>query len=110
MRELINVLEQIAIKVWTDEQVRTEHLPEEMRMRAQGLIKKREVTGSSLNMRRHVSTVEKEMIVYALAKANGNRRKAAEFLDMPRSTFYKKLAAYDIGSSAGRDGSKVRKS
>lgn len=107
VRELINVLEQIAIKVWNDEQVSTEHLPEEMRMRAKGLMKKRAVTGSGLNMRQHVSTMEKEMIVYALTKADGNRRKAAELLDMPRSTLYKKLAAYNIGNDTTHAGTKV---
>jgi len=106
VRELINVLEQIAIKVWNDDQVLTEHLPEEMRMRAKGMIKKSAATDSGLNMRQHVSVMEKEMIVYALTKADGNRRKTAELLDMPRSTLYKKLAAYNIVNETSPDKTK----
>ena len=98
VRELVNVLEQIAIKVWNDEQVCAEHLPEEIRTRA-GVMKKKKVSiGNGLNMKQHVYTMEKEMIVYALTRAGGNRRKAAELLNMPRSTLYKKLAAYNISN------------
>jgi transcriptional regulator with PAS, ATPase and Fis domain len=96
VRELINVLEQIAIKVWNDDEVGVEHLPEEMRLRAKGGMKKKVVPGNALNMRQQVSSVEKDMILYALKKTDGNRKKAAELLDMPRSTLYKKLAAYAI--------------
>ena len=39
---------------------------------------------------------EKEAILKALEASNGNKRKAAEILRMPRSTFYIKLAKYGI--------------
>ena len=40
--------------------------------------------------------VEKRAILRALEQANGNKSKAAEYLGMPRSTFYVKLARYKI--------------
>lgn len=44
----------------------------------------------------HMSSVERSAILKALEAAHGNKRKAAELLGMPRSTFYIKLSRYGI--------------
>ena len=44
----------------------------------------------------HMSAVERSAILKALEAAHGNKRKAAELLGMPRSTFYIKLSRYGI--------------
>lgn len=44
----------------------------------------------------HMDAVERKAILKALEAAHGNKRKAAELLGMPRSTFYLKLSKYGI--------------
>jgi two-component system response regulator AtoC len=44
---------------------------------------------------------ERERIVGALAACHGNQTRAAEMLQMPRRTFVRKLAAYDIARPRG---------
>lgn len=96
VRELINVLEQIAIRTSNDDEVGVRDLPEEICLRAKILNKARGQTGKALGIRQHVTTIEREMILSALEETGGNKRKAAKLLKMPRSTFYKKLNAYNI--------------
>jgi DNA-binding NtrC family response regulator len=43
-----------------------------------------------------IKKTEKMLILQALETTNGNKRKAAQFLCMPRSTFYNKLKEYGI--------------
>jgi transcriptional regulator with PAS, ATPase and Fis domain len=60
------------------------------------LKKKKTAVSKNLSMKQQMTEMEKEMILSALIETDGNRRKAAKLLRMPRSTFYKKLAAYAI--------------
>jgi len=98
VRELINMLEQIAIRVWNDNEIGVKELPEEVRLHPnpKGLKKFQGKTAQGLGIRQRVTTVEREMIISALTEAEGNKRKAAGLLRMPRSTFYKKLTEYRI--------------
>jgi DNA-binding NtrC family response regulator len=48
-------------------------------------------------MKDQVKKTERKLIASALQQTNGNRRKAAMLLNMPRSTFYQKLKSYDMG-------------
>jgi DNA-binding NtrC family response regulator len=47
-------------------------------------------------MKDQVAKTERKLIVSALKQTNGNKRKAAMLLNMPRSTFYQKLKSYEI--------------
>jgi DNA-binding NtrC family response regulator len=44
-----------------------------------------------------VSDVEKQMIQAALRQADGNQAKAAQLLDIPRTTLRDKMAKYGLG-------------
>jgi transcriptional regulator of acetoin/glycerol metabolism len=43
-----------------------------------------------------MASAEKQAILKALGAANGNKRRAAEILGIPRSSFYQKLAKHKI--------------
>ena len=44
-----------------------------------------------------LASAERKAILKAIEAAGGNRRRAAEMLGIPRSSFYEKLAKYNIG-------------
>jgi len=91
VRELINVLEQAILETWEGEEIPLRSLPSEL-------------TGSSSGrgcfpsnaFKKEVKKKEKELILQALRKTQGNKRRAAFLLGMPRSTLYKKLKEYSI--------------
>jgi transcriptional regulator of acetoin/glycerol metabolism len=45
---------------------------------------------------------EKERLMMALGRTNGNRKEAAALLGISRATFYRRLEQYGLGSSASR--------
>jgi len=51
---------------------------------------------STIDPQEVLQTTEKDLIIQALQKANGNRTKAAEILNISRSTLYYKLRKFDI--------------
>jgi transcriptional regulator with PAS, ATPase and Fis domain len=98
VRQLINVLEQIVIRTWQDDKITFQHLPDELRT----LLVEESATGRfvpagrPLFMKDQVAKTERKLIASALEQTNGNKRKAAMLLNMPRSTFYQKLKSYEI--------------
>jgi transcriptional regulator with PAS, ATPase and Fis domain len=96
VRELIHTLEQMAIRTRNDHQIGVEELPGELRPHSGTPKKKKTEISKNVSVKQQMAEMEKEMIVSALAKADGNKRKAAKLLSMPRSTFYKKLGEYNI--------------
>lgn len=96
VRELINVLEQVAIRAITDEEISIEALPEDVRLLKKELVGKGINTSNAISIKQHMMRVERDVIISALKGTGGNRQKAARLLKMPRSSFYKKLAAYNI--------------
>ncbi|WIV10924.1 sigma 54-interacting transcriptional regulator [Proteiniborus sp. MB09-C3] len=53
-------------------------------------------TKNEISLNETVNNKEKELILKALKIANHNKRKAAEILNIPRSTLYFKMNKYDI--------------
>ena len=102
VRQLINVLEQIAIDAWDVEEITVEHLPREICLSERPLYERN--TGSThLDKTQQLRNKEKDSITSALRQTRGNKRRAAMLLEMPRSTFYHKIKRYGINSSTIRD-------
>ncbi len=87
IRELENAIERAANYVWEGE-ITAEHLPAQ-------LFQSGHVFEPS-SYRAVLSDVDKEMLLEALKKANGNKSAAARLLKMSRSAFYEKLAKYNL--------------
>lgn len=90
-RELINVLERTCLKKWEGRVITMECLPPEV-------IQRHSVDRSPqlMGFKETKQKTEKRMILDALEKTGGNRRKAAFLMGMPRSTFYNKMKDFDI--------------
>ncbi|HOP47630.1 MAG TPA: sigma 54-interacting transcriptional regulator [Desulfobacteraceae bacterium] len=93
IRDLINVLEQASLQQWEGEEISMSCLPNELSISSSS---HREPPLSTM-AKKTIKKTEKMLILQALETTNGNKRKAAQFLCMPRSTFYNKLKEYGIG-------------
>jgi transcriptional regulator with PAS, ATPase and Fis domain len=91
VRELINCLEQACLKTWNGKEVVLESLPLEIRSRPAP-----EKTDTILTFKSGKADTEKKLILQALERTGGNRRRAATLLGMPRSSFYKKMRDYRL--------------
>jgi transcriptional regulator with PAS, ATPase and Fis domain len=101
LRELINILEQAVLNAWKGEEIRIEHLPAELTSYRIETRKRIEAPNTHLghnsrNFKNEIKEREKEMITNALKETRGRRGKAAELLNMPRSSFYEKIKRYGI--------------
>ncbi|HOE16175.1 MAG TPA: sigma 54-interacting transcriptional regulator [Syntrophorhabdaceae bacterium] len=93
VRQLIHILEQIAITAWDAREIALEHLPREI------LSPEDQETGFA-----HVFSAEsrmpekdeKNLILSVLERTKGNKRQAAILLNMSRVTLYKKMKLYNI--------------
>jgi len=92
VRQLIHVLEQIAINVWNAEEIRVEDLPKEVFSFGGESFDDH----SAFDISWETSDKEKDSIIHALKETRGNKRRAAMLLKMPRSTFYNKINRYGI--------------
>jgi PAS domain S-box-containing protein len=88
VRELENAIERAANFAWEGE-IGIEHLPRHI-AHPQIIVEEKD------NYRAKLNRVEKEIIIDALKKTNGNKSAAARMLNLSRSAFYEKLARYDI--------------
>ncbi|MGC3990491.1 MAG: sigma-54 dependent transcriptional regulator [Chthoniobacteraceae bacterium] len=90
IRELRNVIEYAV--VLADEVVQEQHLPAELRLPPdlQGALSRGASDTFKLDER------ERESIVAALARAGGNKKKAAELLGIHRPTLYNKMKRFGI--------------
>ena len=88
VRELFNALRRAALSV-TGATIQEEDLG--MAMRASAV-----APGLAPSGPRPMKQIERDAIVQAIAAADGNRRRAAELLGMPRSTLYRRLRAYGL--------------
>ncbi len=89
IRELENAVERAANFVWEGE-IGTENLPSQITQSEQ------EPPAFHSSYRSSRIDFEKEMLLDALKKTNGNRSAAARVLNLSRSAFYDRLAKYDI--------------
>ncbi len=92
VRELINVLEQACLKKWKGEEITKTSLPDELTDPSP----QQNLTLTRSGFKIGVRETERTLILNALNQTNGNKRKAASILRMPRSTLYKKLKEHDI--------------
>ena len=95
VRELINVLDQTIIKASNDKEIRAEHLPSDIPVHAQKL-HHTGVPENTHSIKQEITEAERNLITSALRQTNGNKRKAAILLSMPRSTLYEKIRRYNI--------------
>lgn len=96
VRELKNVLEG-AMNLNIGKSIAMEALPSKVRKKMTGQTLSKPVgTVERILEFKDRKAVEKAMIEQALSIKNGNKRQAAIYLNMCRSTFYNKLKAYKI--------------
>jgi len=93
VRQLIHILEQIAINAWEVQEIITEHLPREVFSIERG---GNGLSEASFNKLRGANSKERDSIISALKQTRGNKRQAAMLIGMPRSTFYQKIEKYGI--------------
>lgn len=88
IRELENAIERAANYVWEGE-IGIEHLSAQ-------IFQFNQKTYEPSSYRAVLNDVDKEMLLVALKKANGNKSAAARLLKMSRSAFYEKLGKYSL--------------
>jgi transcriptional regulator with PAS, ATPase and Fis domain len=90
VRELINVLEQAALKQWEGDEISAACLPPEIIGYQHGDCLPHK------GLKKGVAEREKEMIIDILEQTGGNKRQAALLLRVPRSTIYRKIKEFGI--------------
>lgn len=88
VRELENVIES-AVHLTNTEMLELEDLPDHMQ---QSLYISKEVMG----LKEIISRAEKQAIIHAIQKSNGDKIKAADLLGISKSSFYEKIKRYDL--------------
>ncbi len=91
VRELINVLEQACVNKWGGKEITMNCLPPEM---IESLSNQK--SPRSKRFREMKEEMERESILQALDETNGNKRRAAFLLGMPRPTLYRKIKKYNL--------------
>ncbi len=90
VRELRNVVERAALLA-AGREIGAEHLPRALVRRDSDA-----ATPAAPKMRSELEALERQRIVEALARCNGNQSRAAAMIGMPRRTFVARLDAYGI--------------
>ncbi len=103
IRELLNVIERINILVkgGVKQTEQLQHfLPSLFESKQKNLIFDRNSPSSLINSNSEKLTlrekIQKEQMIQALQKTNGNVTLAAEYLNIPRSTFYKRVRKFNL--------------
>lgn len=99
VRQLLGVLEQVVTFVDGSE-IDLEHLPEEVRASGSD----RHLAHSAADRGLTLAELEREYISEVLRRTSGNRKRTAEWLGIPRRTFYRRLEEYGIGSEVCHPG------
>jgi DNA-binding NtrC family response regulator len=103
VRELRNVLTR-AVALRETPQITVRDLPDKVRETPSKAPKPATVPPATSDLRSHLRQVERDLILDALSRAQGNQRKAAELLNMPLRTFERRLAAVrDDGDGDGNE-------
>jgi DNA-binding NtrC family response regulator len=92
VRELENVIERIVI-LCKEPRIAVDDLPDYIK-NVNG--QSPEKTLESLSLKSALKSSEKDIVERALRQFNGNRKKAAEFLDINRTTLYNKMKEYGL--------------
>ncbi|MFZ5644496.1 MAG: sigma 54-interacting transcriptional regulator [Bacillota bacterium] len=97
VRELENVIER-ALNIVTDGDILPSHLPEYIMDRPGYRSPANEAYKPELNMDSSIAGAEKDLVLRALAEAEGNRSKAAEILGISRTKLYDRLRKHGIAN------------
>lgn len=89
IRELENAIERAANYVWEGE-IGLENLPEQI------LQTEQELPSEGEKYRNSIIDFEREMLIDALNKTNGNKSAAARLMNLSRSAFYDRLEKYNL--------------
>ncbi len=97
VRELENIVERICT-LTTHELVQLEDLPDFLMTPSRGTFSCRgfESSENGLNFSELIQSYEKELLLWALKKADGNRSKASQLLQLKRTTLQDKLKKYGL--------------
>lgn len=98
VRELENFMERVIVLKDDDSVITTRDLPEKIRaasvpVRSQAVA---ELPPDGIDFNSSVADYERELIVTALGRANGVKKKAAEYLRLNRTTLIEKMKRMDI--------------
>ncbi|MBK5251778.1 MAG: sigma 54-interacting transcriptional regulator [Peptostreptococcaceae bacterium] len=94
IRELKNVMEYIVVVCGEDGLATLETLPANMRFECpKDFISKEDI---EMDLKKAVQNLEINRIRFALEEGNGNKKKAAEILNIPRTTLYYKMEQHKI--------------
>ncbi len=99
VRELENIVERVCT-LTTHEVVQLEDLPDFLMTPSKGSFSCRGFEGNEerLNFSELIQSYEKELLLWALQKADGNRSKASQLLQLKRTTLQDKLKKYGLGN------------
>ena len=100
VREMRNIIERLLLEGGgkdIDAAMLRDLLPKQRRPASDARAEKRGTSAALLpRMAEAVAALESDLMRTAMVQAGGDRRRAAELLQMPRSTFYAKARTYDI--------------
>jgi two-component system response regulator HydG len=103
IRELQNVINR-AVLLSTGNEIKAEHLPDEIRYSHLQTLHRQERSDLSRNgiteLKEATLITEKEVIANALIKSNFNKSKAAKMLNIDRKTLYNKIKLYKIDTDS----------
>ena len=94
VRELRNAVQRVLSLIEGDT-VEVEHLPQEIR--ELGSECRVQLAGRAESLAEKLACYEKEVLLEALRLSRGNKRKAAQLLEISRSTFYTKWNTHRLG-------------
>jgi two-component system response regulator AtoC len=103
VRELIHVIERASV-MCSMEVIDTADLPAALaeRSKTTSLASFASPNGPAIPLREALAALEKQMIVHALERANGNRAEAARILGIARPQLYTKLTEHGLGDPKGK--------
>lgn len=96
IRELKNVMEYIVVVCGEDGLATIETLPANMRFERPKDYIDKEGEYIEMDLNKAVQKLESKHIILALEESKGNKKKAAEILNIPRTTLYYKMEQYKI--------------
>ena len=110
VRELQNLVERLSI-LYPDRTIQREDLPPSIGERRRsgttcaltaGVDDSTEIPSGGIDLREHLSNIEKRLICNALSQTQGTVAHAARLLNLRRTTLVEKLRKYDLLSAASR--------
>ncbi len=93
IRQLRSVIER-AVAFSDHPEIDLDDLPEDIRDAAQSA----KLTSSAAERKLTLAQVEREYILEVLRRSGGNKSRAAEWLDVPRRTLYRRLEEYGVAA------------